>query len=314
MLSRILYGGRISLLIGLGAAVFSIGIGLVIGLVSGFFKWIDAVMMRVMDGLMAIPSILLAIAVVSLSGASLTTVLVAITIPEIPRVARLVRSVVLSAREEPYVEAAISVGSSLPKIMWRHLMPNTIAPLIVQGTYVCASAILTEAILSFLGAGISPETPTWGNIMAEGRAYFQIKPSADLLAGPAAVDRDPFRQPDRRRRARRARSPHEAAGGRKVTATDFHSLRSFRGDAEHRTTMCNCTSENIEIPGLVLTHHPGMTVERTSMTTPVLDIQNLVVGLGKDPKAARASSTASRCRCASARRCAWSARADRASP
>ena len=167
MLSRILYGGRISLLIGLGAAVFSIGIGLVIGLVSGFFKWVDAVMMRVMDGLMAIPSILLAIAVVSLSGASLTTVLIAITIPEIPRVARLVRSVVLSAREEPYVEAAISVGSSLPKIMWRHLMPNTIAPLIVQGTYVCASAILTEAILSFLGAGISPETPTWGNIMAE---------------------------------------------------------------------------------------------------------------------------------------------------
>src|SRR5882724_643657 len=161
----------------LGAAVFSVGIGLVIGLVSGFFKWMDAVMMRVMDGLMAIPSILLAIAVVSLSGASLMTVMVAITIPEIPRVARLVRSVVMTAREEPYVEAAISVGSSLPKIMWRHLMPNTIAPLIVQGTYVCASAVLTEAILSFLGAGISPETPTWGNIMAEGRAYFQIKPS-----------------------------------------------------------------------------------------------------------------------------------------
>ena len=183
VLSRIIYGGRISLLIGVGAAIFSIGIGLLIGLVSGFFKWVDAVMMRVMDGLMAIPSILLAIAVVSLSGASLTTVLIAITIPEIPRVARLVRSVVLSAREEPYVEAAISVGSSLPKIMWRHLMPNTIAPLIVQGTYVCASAILTEAILSFLGAGISPETPTWGNIMAEGRAYFQIKPSLIFWPG-----------------------------------------------------------------------------------------------------------------------------------
>ena len=168
LLSRILYGGRISLLI---------------GLVSGFFRWVDAIMRRVMDGLMAIPSILLAIAVVSLSGASLMTVLVAITIPEIPRVARLVRSVVLSAREEPSVEAAISVGTSLPKIMWRHLMPNTIAPLIVQGTYVCASAILTEAILSFLGAGISPETPTWGNIMAEGRAYFQIKPSLIFWPG-----------------------------------------------------------------------------------------------------------------------------------
>jgi peptide/nickel transport system permease protein len=183
LLSRTIYGGRISLLIGLGAAVFSIGVGLLIGLVSGFFKWVDAVMMRVMDGLMAMPSILLAIAVVSLSGASIWTVLIAITIPEVPRVARLVRAVVLSAREEPYVEAAISVGSSLPKIMWRHLMPNTIAPLIVQGTYVCASAILTEAILSFLGAGISPETPSWGNIMAEGRAYFQIKPSLIFWPG-----------------------------------------------------------------------------------------------------------------------------------
>jgi len=183
LLSRIIYGARISLIIGIGAAVCSIGVGLLIGLVAGFFRWVDAVLMRVMDGLMAIPAILLAIAVVSLSGASIWTVMIAITIPEIPRVARLVRSVVLTAREEPYVEAAISLGSSLPKIMWRHLMPNTIAPLIVQGTYVCASAILTEAILSFLGAGISPETPTWGNIMAEGRAYFQVKPSLIFWPG-----------------------------------------------------------------------------------------------------------------------------------
>ncbi len=183
ILSRIIYGGRISLMIGLGAALLAIAIGLLIGLVSGFFKWVDAILMRVMDGLMAIPSILLAIAVVSLSGASLTTVLIAITIPEIPRVARLVRSVVLSAREEPYVEAAISVGSSLPKIMARHLLPNTVAPLIVQGTYIAASAILTEAILSFLGAGINPETPTWGNIMAEGRAFFQVKPSLIFWPG-----------------------------------------------------------------------------------------------------------------------------------
>jgi peptide/nickel transport system permease protein len=183
LLSRVIYGGRVSLLIGLGSAMLSIAIGLAIGLVSGFFRLVDSIMMRVMDGLMAMPSILLAIAVVSLSGASIWTVLVAITIPEIPRVARLVRSVVLSAREEPYVEAAISVGSSLPKIMWRHLMPNTVAPLIVQGTYVCASAILTEAILSFLGAGLSPETPTWGNIMAEGRQFFQIKPALIFWPG-----------------------------------------------------------------------------------------------------------------------------------
>jgi peptide/nickel transport system permease protein len=183
VLSRIIYGGRISLLIGFGATLVSISAGLVIGLFSGFFRWLDAVLMRIMDGIMAIPAILLAIAVVSLSGASVMTVLIAITIPEIPRVARLVRSVVLSAREEPYVEAAISVGSALPKIMFRHLLPNTIAPLIVQGTNFCASAILTEAILSFLGAGISPETPTWGNIMAEGRAYFLIKPSLIFWPG-----------------------------------------------------------------------------------------------------------------------------------
>jgi peptide/nickel transport system permease protein len=181
--SRILYGGRISLAIGIGAALISVTIGLMIGLVSGFLKWVDAIVMRIMDGLMAIPSILLAIAIMSLSGANPRTVLAAIVIPEIPRVVRLVRSVVLSAREEPYVEAAIAIGSSLPKILWRHLMPNTIALLIVQGTYICASAILTEAILSFLGAGISPETPTWGNIMAEGRAFFQVRPSLIFWPG-----------------------------------------------------------------------------------------------------------------------------------
>ncbi|MGF1552332.1 MAG: ABC transporter permease, partial [Paracoccaceae bacterium] len=143
----------------------------------------DAVVMRMVDGLMAMPNILLAIAIVSLWGASLWTVLVAITIPEVPRVVRLVRSVVLSAREEPYVEAAIAQGSSTWRIMVRHLLPNTVAPLIVQGTYVAAAAILTEAILSFLGAGISPETPTWGNIMAEGRVYFPINPGIVLWPG-----------------------------------------------------------------------------------------------------------------------------------
>ena len=183
VLSRTLYGARMSLIVGLGAALVAVLIGLPLGLFAGFFRWLDAILMRIMDGLMAIPSILLAIAIVSLAGSSLWTVLIAITIPEIPRVVRLVRSVVLSAREEPYVEAAIAVGSSLPKIMWRHLMPNTLAPLIVQATYVCASAILTEAILSFLGAGIGTETPSWGNIMSEGRLYFQIKPSLIFWPG-----------------------------------------------------------------------------------------------------------------------------------
>ncbi|MCX8995813.1 ABC transporter permease [Rhizobiaceae bacterium BDR2-2] len=185
LLSRVLYGARISLFIGVGAAVISVAIGLFIGLVSGFFRILDAIVMRIMDALMAIPSLLLAIAVVSLTGASIWTVMFAITVPEIPRVVRLVRSVVLTAREEPYVEAAVAAGSSLPKILWRHLMPNTLAPLIVQGTYVCASAILTEAILSFLGAGVSTEIATWGNIMAEGRAYFQLKPSLIFWPGLA---------------------------------------------------------------------------------------------------------------------------------
>jgi peptide/nickel transport system permease protein len=183
LFSRIVYGARISLVVGIGAAVAAVLLGLAIGLIAGFFRTLDAILMRIVDGLMAIPNILLAIAIVALSGASLWTVLIAITIPEVPRVVRLVRSVVLSAREEPYVEAAIAAGSSTWRILTRHLLPNTIAPLIVQGTYICASAILIEAILSFLGAGISPETPTWGNIMAEGRIYFQINPGIIFWPG-----------------------------------------------------------------------------------------------------------------------------------
>lgn len=175
LFSRVMVGGQVSLLIGLGAAIVSVLIGLGIGLVAGFFRLADGIIMRFMDALMAIPSILLAIALVALNGPSIWSVIFAITIPEIPRVVRLVRSVVLTAREEPYVEAAIALGSSLPRILMKHLMPNTLAPLIVQGTYICASAILTEAILSFLGAGVSTEIPTWGNIMAEGRMFFQIK-------------------------------------------------------------------------------------------------------------------------------------------
>ena len=178
-----LIGGRVSLLIGIGAAVVSVFIGLIIGLIAGFFRLADTLIMRVMDSLMAIPSILLAIALVALNGPSITSVIMAITIPEIPRVVRLVRSVVLTAREEPSVEAAIALGSSMPKILFQHLMPNTMAPLIVQGTYILASAILTEAILSFLGAGVSTEIPTWGNIMAEGRQYFRIKPELILWPG-----------------------------------------------------------------------------------------------------------------------------------
>jgi peptide/nickel transport system permease protein len=174
--ARVVYGARVSLLVGVTVAILSVAIGLVIGLVSGYFRLVDGIVMRIMDGLMAIPAILLAIALVSLAGAGLFTVIVAVTIPEIPRVVRLVRAIVLSIREEPYVEAAISVGTPTAKVLWRHVLPNTIAPLIVQGTFICGSAILLEAILSFLGVGIPPTTPTWGNIMAEGRSLFQVYP------------------------------------------------------------------------------------------------------------------------------------------
>ena len=174
--SRTIFGCRISLVVGFSVAVLSISIGLVIGLVAGYFRWLDAIVMRIMDGIMAIPGILLAIAMLALAGASLQTVILAITIPEIPRVVRLVRGIVLGLREEPYVESAISLGTRTPQILIRHVLPNIMAPLIVQGTYVCASAMILEAILSFLGAGVPPETPSWGNIMAEGKSYFQIAP------------------------------------------------------------------------------------------------------------------------------------------
>ncbi|MGN6098986.1 MAG: ABC transporter permease [Bosea sp. (in: a-proteobacteria)] len=181
--SRVVYGARISLVIALAVAIASIAIGLVIGLLAGYVRILDGPIMRVMDGLMAIPGILLAIAVVSLFRAGLLAVIVAIIVPEIPRVVRLVRSIVLSVREEPYVEAAIMAGTRLPKLMVRHILPNTTAPLIVQGTFIAASAILVEAILSFLGIGIPPETPSWGNIMAEGRNLFRVFPHNILYPG-----------------------------------------------------------------------------------------------------------------------------------
>ena len=174
--SRVAYGARASLIVGVSVAVLAVAIGLAIGLLTGYLRWLDGLVMRIMDGLMAIPAILLAIALVSLSSAGLAAVIVAIVVPEVPRVVRLVRSVVLSVREEPYVEAAISVGTPTLPLILRHILPNTLPPLIVQATYICATAILIEAILSFLGVGIPPETPTWGNIMAEGRTLFRVYP------------------------------------------------------------------------------------------------------------------------------------------
>jgi peptide/nickel transport system permease protein len=174
--SRVIYGTRVSLLVGIASALLALAFGIVLGLGAGYLRWLDGPLMRVMDGLMAIPAILLAIALVALWRASVTTVVLAIAITEIPRVTRLVRSLVLTIREEPYVEAAISLGTPTWRIMFGHILPNCVAPLLVQGTYICASAILVEAILSFLGVGLPPDIPTWGNIMAEGRVQFMAYP------------------------------------------------------------------------------------------------------------------------------------------
>jgi len=181
--ARAVYGARISLVVGLAVAVVSIAIGLTIGLAAGYYRKLDNVIMRFMDGLMAIPGILLAIALVSLNKASVGIVIIAIAIPEIPRVVRLVRSVVLTTREQPFIEAAIGGGSRSLKIILRHIVPSTIAPLIVQATYITASAILTESALSFLGAGVPPEVPTWGNIMAAGREVFSLFPHNIIYPG-----------------------------------------------------------------------------------------------------------------------------------
>jgi len=179
--SRVIYGTRVSLIVGFAVAFLAAVTGLAIGLVAGFVRWSDAIIMRVMDGLMSIPPILLAIALIALTRGSVQNVVIAITISEIPRVARLIRSVVLGLRELPFIEAAIACGTRTPKLILRHVLPNTLAPLAVQATYICASAMITEAILSFIGAGTPPTIPSWGNIMAEGRALWQIKPSIVFL-------------------------------------------------------------------------------------------------------------------------------------
>jgi len=181
--SRVIYGTQVSLIVGIATAAVAMAIGVVLGLLAGFLRGVDGPLMRVMDGLMAIPAILIAIALVAMWKGSLLTVVVAIAIPEIPRVTRLVRSLVLTIREEPYVEAAISLGTPTWKIMLRHILPNTVAPLVVQGTFICGAGILTEAILSFLGVGLPPEIPTWGNVMAEGRGQFNEYPHNIFFPG-----------------------------------------------------------------------------------------------------------------------------------
>ncbi len=181
--ARTIHGARVSLMVGFVVAGISCVVGLLLGLLCGYLKRVDAVVMRLMDGLMAIPSILLAIALITLTRPGLAIVIVAITIPEVPRIVRVVRSVVLSIRSQPYIESAIAGGTQRTRLLVRHILPNTLAPLIVQGSYIFASAMLIEAGLSFLGAGVPPETPSWGNIIAQGRQFFQIAPWTILIPG-----------------------------------------------------------------------------------------------------------------------------------
>ncbi len=181
--SRVLWGGRVSMIVGLSVALAATSIGVLIGMVAGFSRLADALIMRVMDGMMAIPGILLAVALMALMRASIETVVIAIAVPEIPRVVRLVRSLVLVIREQPYVQAAEAIGTRLHWILLRHVLPNAVTPLIVQGTFIAASAVLFEAYLSFLGAGTPPEIPSWGNMMAEGRAVVQLAFNIVLFPG-----------------------------------------------------------------------------------------------------------------------------------
>ncbi len=181
--SRVLWGGRVSLLVGISVSLLATGIGVLIGMVAGFSRIADALVMRVMDGMMAIPGILLAVALMALMRASIETVVIAIAVPEIPRVVRLVRSLVLVIREQPYVQAAEAIGTRFHRILLRHVLPNAVTPLIVQGTFIAASAVLFEAYLSFLGAGTPPEIPSWGNMMAEGRAVVQLAFNIILFPG-----------------------------------------------------------------------------------------------------------------------------------
>lgn len=181
--ARTVFGARISLMVGLMSAASAAVVGLVVGVIAGYSRSVDSVVMRLMDGLMSIPTILLAIALISLTGPGVGILIVAITITHTPSTARLIRSVVLSVRERPYVEAAICGGARLPKVLWRHILPSTIPALMVQSANVCAGAILTEAGLSFLGVGVPPEIPSWGNMISSSRLYLGIVPLTVFAPG-----------------------------------------------------------------------------------------------------------------------------------
>jgi peptide/nickel transport system permease protein len=185
--ARVVYGARLSLMVGVAVVAFAFLVGLTSGLVAGYFRKLDNVIMRIMDGLMAFPAIILAIALMASLGPSVTNVIVAIGVVYSPRVARVVRGSVLVIRETAYVEAARALGVTNLWIILRHVLPNCLSPVIVQGSFVFAAAVLTEAALSFLGVGVPPYIPSWGNILSDGRLYLQQAPWLVLYPGAAIM-------------------------------------------------------------------------------------------------------------------------------
>ena len=171
--SRTIHGGRVSLRVGFTVAVLTVGAGMIVGLISGYDRRADMIIQRFMDAIMSFPTLLLALALIAMLGSSVNNVIIVITIVDTPRMVRIVRAQVLALREYPFVEAARAIGAPTWRVLLLHVAPNTFAPVIVQATFVFASAILVEAGLSFLGLGIPPELPSWGNILALGRTYLQ---------------------------------------------------------------------------------------------------------------------------------------------
>lgn len=183
LFSRVLFGARNSLTVACFIVIFSVGFGLIFGLLAGYYPKVDSVIMRVMDGLMAFPGIVLAIAMMGAMGPSMGNVIVALGIVYTPRVARVVRSFILTVRESQYIEAAKSIGAVDFRILFRHILPNCISPIVVQASFIFSYAILGEAALSFMGVGVPATLPSWGNILSEGRVYMQIAPWLTIFPG-----------------------------------------------------------------------------------------------------------------------------------
>jgi peptide/nickel transport system permease protein len=185
--SRVVYGARLSLLVGVGVALLTVLIGTTIGLLAGFYRRFDTFMMRVMDGLMAFPGVILAIAIMAAVGPRVENVIVSLAVVSTPRLARVIRSAVLQIRQLQYVEAAQAIGVGATRLLARHILPNCLAILIVQTTFVFADAVLGEASLSFLGAGTPPEIPSWGNMLGDARQYLARAPWTMLAPGAALM-------------------------------------------------------------------------------------------------------------------------------